>query len=381
MLKNKIYKYLFNEIFKNFITVLITFTTIAWTVRAVNFLDLMLDDGFSAAIYFKYSLLNITTIISRFIPLSFLLSLVISISRFERQQELLILWTTGLNKIKIANIFFLFSIFTLLLQIILSSIVNPYLLNKSRSLLKESKFSQISSMLKTNDFSDSFSGITFYIKNKVSDGTLENIFINDSNGNLNSLLGDVGTSKNTTIIAEKGFVTNGKIILYDGFIQKIDDKNIIKNINFDKTELSLNNFNTRTIIQPKIQETSSYYLFKCMVNKDINKKFQNCSFQNNKKDVTETLLRRVVAPFYVPLMSVIASFMLIYKKENKYNYLKKYIVFSSAFIILIIAEILLKYSGFSALNSFSYFLAPIILFIILYSILIKNILFEKKLNE
>jgi len=60
------------------------------------------------------------------------------------------------------------------------------------------------------------------------------------------------------------------------------------------------------------------------------------------------------------------------------NYLKKYIVFSSAFIILIIAEILLKYSGFSALNSFSYFLAPIILFIILYSILIKNILFEKR---
>tara|TARA_B110000114_G_C14942966_1_gene337176 strand:- start:394 stop:744 length:351 start_codon:yes stop_codon:yes gene_type:complete len=115
-----------------------------------------------------------------------------------------------------------------------------------------------------------------------------------------------------------------------------------------------------------------------MVNKDINKKFQNCSFQNNKKEVTETLLRRVVAPFYVPLMSVIASFMLIYKKENKYNYLKKYIVFSSAFIILIIAEILLKYSGFSALNSFSYFLTPIILFIILYSILIKNILFEKR---
>ena len=97
MLKNKIYKYFFNEIIKNFITILLTFTAIAWVVRAVNFLDLMVENGYGSSVYFKYSLLNITTIISRFIPLSFLISLTISIVKFERQQELLILWTTGLN--------------------------------------------------------------------------------------------------------------------------------------------------------------------------------------------------------------------------------------------------------------------------------------------
>ena len=42
MLKNKIYKYLLTEIVKNFFTILLTFTAIAWTVRAVNFLDLMI---------------------------------------------------------------------------------------------------------------------------------------------------------------------------------------------------------------------------------------------------------------------------------------------------------------------------------------------------
>jgi lipopolysaccharide export system permease protein len=130
MLKNKIYKYLSTEILKNFITILLTFTAIAWTVRAVNFLDLMIEDGYSAAIYFEYSLLNISTIVTRFIPLSFLLSLIISIAKFERQQELLILWSSGLNKIKIVNIFFLISILITLFQIILSIFINPYSLNK-----------------------------------------------------------------------------------------------------------------------------------------------------------------------------------------------------------------------------------------------------------
>ena len=129
MLKNKIYKYLFGEIFKNFITILLTFTAIAWVVRAVNFLDLMVEDGYGSSIYFKYSILNITTIMTRFVPLAFLLSLTFSIVKFERQQELLILWTTGLAKIKVVNIFLLIAFFVTLFQIILSLFINPYLDN------------------------------------------------------------------------------------------------------------------------------------------------------------------------------------------------------------------------------------------------------------
>ncbi len=168
MLKNKIYKYLFNEILKNFITILLTFTAIAWVVRAVNFLDLMVEDGYASSIYFNYSVLNITTIMTRFIPLSFLLSLTVCIIRFERQQELLILWVSGLAKIKIANIFILTAGIITALQLILSLFVNPTLLNKSRSLLSDTNALNISSILKSNEFSDTFKGMTFYIKKKTN---------------------------------------------------------------------------------------------------------------------------------------------------------------------------------------------------------------------
>ena len=131
MLKNKIYKYLSIVIFKNFITILLTFTAIAWTVRAVNFLDLMVNDGFSASVYFKYSLLNISTIATRFVPLSFLLSLILSVTKFERDQELMIIWTVGINKIRIANIFFILGFFLTMIQIFLGLIINPLSLNKS----------------------------------------------------------------------------------------------------------------------------------------------------------------------------------------------------------------------------------------------------------
>ena len=373
MLKNKIYIYLVSEIFKNFITILLTFTAIAWTVRAVNFLDLMIEDGFSASVYFQYSLLNIFTIVTRFVPLSFLLSMIISVSKFDRQQELLILWTTGSNKIKVANIFFLIGFLIALFQIILGLIVNPLTLNKSRALLRETDGKKINSVLKSSDFSDIFKGVTFYIDEKNLNNELINIFIKDTNGSLNTIVGEIDDSVNTTILAEKGAVVENKLILFNGSIQTIDKEKAIKNINFEKTELSIKEFSTRTITQPKIQETSSNDLFKCLINKFL----YDCEFKKNKKIVIENLSRRVGMPLYIPLVSIITSFLLFQKKEKKYNFIRKYILFTFAFIILIAGEVLLRFSGFSMTNFVLYFFSPIILLVILYAILLKKTNSEK----
>ena len=376
MLKNKIYKYFFNEIFKNFTTVLLTFTAIAWVVRAVNFLDLMVEDGYGSSIYFKYSLLNITTIITRFVPLAFLISLLISIIKFERQQELLILWTTGLAKTKIANIFLLIGIIVTVFQLTLSLIVNPYLLNKSRSLLSETGSLEMNSVLKSGDFSDAYDGVTFYIDHKNDNNELINIFIKDTGGKLGGIVNSVEQKKNSTIIAKKGFLSKDKLILFDGTIQTLNKRNELSNVRFEKTELSLSGMTTRSIKLPKLQETPSGLLIKCVVNKNYSSNVRNCS-ENYKTEAIQTITRRLGAPLYIPLISIIISFLLIYKKENKFNFLKKYTLFIFSFIALIFSEILLKYAGSVTWATTSYFLLPIGISFLLYVYLIKKMMSEK----
>jgi len=377
MLKNKIYKYFFNEILKNFITILLTFTAIAWVVRAVNFLDLMVDDGYSASVYLKYSALNITTILSRFIPLAFLLSLTISIVKFERQQELLILWTTGLAKIKVVNIFLLIAFFVTLFQIILSLFINPFLLNNSRSLLSNTNALEVNTVLKSNDFSDLFTGVTFYVDKKTPNNELLNIFIKDSDGALNTILNEVSQKQDTIVTAKKGFFIDDKLVLFNGIIQTLNQKNEIKNIRFEKTELSMNKMTTRTIKKPKVQETSSRLLLKCIYGQNDNLNLTDCSRNNYKNEAVQTLSRRLGTPLYIPLISIIVSFLLIYKKEKKYNFLKKYMLFVVSFIILIFAEILLKYTGFSTVVVSLYFILPIATSFLFYIYLFKKIMNEK----
>ena len=111
MLQNKIYLNYLSEIFKTFITILLGLSLIALTVRAVNFLDLIVESGYSVTTYFHYSLLNLFGITPKFIPFSFLLCLMIFIIKHGQDSEFTILWTSGVEKIQLVNLFFLNHLF------------------------------------------------------------------------------------------------------------------------------------------------------------------------------------------------------------------------------------------------------------------------------
>ena len=93
---NKIYNNYFFEIFKTFFTIILGLSLIALTVRAVNFLDLIVENGYSLTTYFKYSILNIFGIAPKF-PIAFLISIVIFIFKHENNREFVILWTAGVK--------------------------------------------------------------------------------------------------------------------------------------------------------------------------------------------------------------------------------------------------------------------------------------------
>ena len=369
MIKNKIYKYFTAEILKNFLIILFALSAVAWTVRAVNFLDLIVNDGHSLKTYLFYSLLNITNIFTKFIPISFLIALVVSIIRFDRQRELLVLLSSGLEKFKILNLFLYISFGILLLQLIFSIFITPSTLYKSRDLIRTSNFDSLASIIKINDFTDSFKKMTFYIEKKDKD-ILENVFIRDKANNFKNLSGKSNESNDTIIIAKRGFIKNKKIYLNQGVIQTINEEGQVESLYFSKTELNIENLTPRIITAPKLQETSTLSLLSCIF-RNTNLISQTCSFADNtKENVTETLARRLVLPLYIPSVCLVACFLLSARKKNiSGNFLKNNLIFLIAFLILVAAEILVRFSGLSNINFIVYSLIPIIFAPFLYLLL------------
>ena len=207
----------------------------------------------------------------------------------------------------------------MLVYIIFSTIITPTALNKSRSLIKQSGVDTVTNLIKPNAFSDAFKGLTFYVGEKENN-IVKNIFIKDDSNNLNSLLPENSSSKDKTIIAERGLIDKNKIILEKGIIQSYEKNNTVKIIQFNKTLLNFDNLDNRVIKDVKIQETSTIKILSCLknhyYNKIPNEYIKNCP-KNNISIVIETFSRRILMPLYIPLVSILISFMLIYTKIKK----------------------------------------------------------------
>ena len=377
MLSNKIYKHFFLELSKYFFIVLFTFTAIVWAVQAVNYLDLIVDDGHAVTIYLGYSLLNISKILTKFIPLSFLLALFLTILKLEDESEFMILWTAGLNKIRVVNFFLCVSFIVTFIQITLASFINPEVLNYSRSLIRSSNLDFISSMIKTNQFNDTVEGLTIYVEEKDENDLMKNIFIRDDKKILKGL-DNPKDSGNITIFAEKGKIEKrdkSYLALENGVIQTENKSKEIQSINFKKTSLLLQGMKTKSITQPKLQETSSIILMECLFKKDMEEKLLNCA-KKSKLDALSEFNRRFGMPLYIPYVAVLCSFLLIGRNDSKRKHLYKYFYFGIAFISLVMAEILVRYSGKSLNYSLIYYLIPILSVPLLYLILFRKFFFE-----
>ena len=367
MLQNKIYQNYIKEILKTFLVILFGLTIIAWTVRAVNFLDLIVDSGYSVTTYFQYSLLNLFGIFTKFIPLSFLIALIIFIIKQMQENEFVILWTSGVKKIKLVNLFFIISVVILFFYLIFSTFITPSALNLSRNLLSKNNFSSFSPTIRVQQFSDSFKGFTFLVEEKINN-EIKNVFIYDSANTLKNLNATPESKKSTTIVAEKGLVEEKRMILFNGQIITSEKEKLENSIiKFQQLNLDLKDLQNDTIKDPKLQETPTLDLVKCMF-KENKKKILNCE-EHTKKEIITVLNRRIVLPLYIPIISLLCSFLLI-KNESKKNYFSnKFSIFFISFLILLYAELIIRYTGIYKIISILFFISPLILIPIIYTLL------------
>tara|TARA_B110000211_G_scaffold217230_1_gene260923 strand:+ start:139 stop:1263 length:1125 start_codon:yes stop_codon:yes gene_type:complete len=364
MLQNKIYHNFLIEIFKTFLIILFGLTLIALTVRAVSFLDLIVENGYPVSIYFKFSLLNMFGLAPKFIPLSFLLALTIFILKHIQDSEFVILWTSSVKKIHVVNLFFFASTVVLIFYLILSMFITPMALNKSRQLLSNENFNSFLPTIKTQQFSDSFKGFTFIVEKRFNN-EIQNIFLHDKGNNLKNLSSNSTKTSSTTITAENGIINDKKMFLFNGQIitanQENTDNEIIK---FEQLNIDLSNLSTSTIKKPKIQETSTIKLMDCFINNTNDEKFCNQSF---KKEILPTLSRRIITPFYIPVLSLICALLLI---KSKKKYLNKISIFLYCFIILLFTELAVRFTGISNIILLIFITIPFILFFLFYFFLI-----------
>ena len=254
MLQNKIYQNFLKEILKIFFAILFGLSLIALTVRAVSFLDLIVDNGYPVSIYFKYSFLNFFGVAPKFIPFSFLLALTIFTIKRTQDSEFIILWTSGVKKIYLVNLFFISSLFILIIYLTLSTLITPLALNKSRSILNNDQLNSLLPAIKSQNFTDAFKGMTFIV-NEKKQNEVRDVFIHDKGENLKNLSSNTKDTSNVTIIAKKGLIDKKNFYLVNGqIITTKNSDNKVEVIKFKQLNIDLKIYQLQQLKNQKFKK-------------------------------------------------------------------------------------------------------------------------------
>ena len=120
-------KILFRKIMSDclifFLISLLSTSIIVWVFQAVNFLDVMIEDGRSFLIYIYYSALNLPKIITKILPFALFFSFFYVLGKYEINNELIILWNSGVNKIELVNFLLKISLIITILQIVITTFI------------------------------------------------------------------------------------------------------------------------------------------------------------------------------------------------------------------------------------------------------------------
>ena len=192
-----------------FIT-LISTGIVIWVFQAVNYLDIMIEDGRDYWIYISYSLLSFPKIIGKILPFVLFFTIFYVTIKYELNNELIIFWNFGVNKIQIINFIFIISLFLFLFQIILNSLIIPKSQDLARSFLKTSTVNFLGNFIKQQRFNDNIKGVTIYSDSKKNKNNLNNIYIKK----------EIDYKEFQITYAKKGIIkeinANPIIVLYDG---------------------------------------------------------------------------------------------------------------------------------------------------------------------
>ena len=365
-----------------FLISIISTGIIIWVFQAVNYLDIIIEDGRTYTIYLYYSLLNFPKIISKILPFAFFFSFSYVIAKYELNNELLIYWNFGVNKISFINFFFIFSVFIFFIQIVLTSFVVPYSQNIARSLVRTSDYDFVSNFIKTKKFNSTINNLTIFTESKDIEGNFRNIYIKK----------DTDKDSFQIIFAKKGILienqNNPVLELYEGENTSFYN-NRITSFSFSKSEFNLSSFSTNTILVKKTQEHKTKELLECIIvltdknlknDIQIKDKVRNCEFKNLDNILAE-LYKRLVIPLYLPSLMLISLFLIIHSKE-KINYSRyRLIVFLIGFFLIIFSESTLKFVDKSLYNNLLIGLIPIIIILFLYIYIISQLNYKKKLKK
>ena len=242
-------RYIFWQSAVPFAIVTFVLTGIIWLTQALRMLDVLISQGQSIFAYFDLTVLALPSTLAIVLPISLLCAVLYVLHKLISDSEVVVMFSAGMSMWRVALPVLAVAGAVSVVVLALNIYIAPAGLRELKSRLYEIRGDVITTMLREGTFTNPTEGLTVYVRERSSDGTVHGILVQDSRNKL----------KPTTYLAETGSLVKSpagpRLVMFNGNIQRVDrtadgESGPVTLLYFDKYTYDLSSY---------IQQEPEYY--------------------------------------------------------------------------------------------------------------------------
>lgn len=278
-------RYLLRQLLGPVALATLALTGVALLSQSLSGLDLIVNQGQSALVFLKVTLLAMPQLINMVMPIAVFVAALVALNRLHTEQEIVVCFAGGMSRWRVISPAIRLACTVALGALILNLWVQPAAYRAMRDELFQVRTDLASTLVREGEFTEPAPGLTVYAQSVDGVGVFRNLFIHQLKPN--------GSA--TTYTAEKGRIakTQGRTILVmeNGSNQEFSEKGVLeyltfKEYGFDLTPLT----NTDEMVHYKPSDRYPHELFFPDLQQDWERR--------NKLDLLAEGHSRLATPLY-----------------------------------------------------------------------------------
>lgn len=209
-------RYICRRILTLFPAGLLILTLIIWSTQALQRLDLVTAKGQTFAVFLELTVLAVPFLATLLAPIAFVIAMVAVYDGLNRDSELVVVGAAGAGRLRLLAPAMVAAGFCALLVLAGVVYLGPAGLAKARVMLTKVRADVVTSIVQPGRFIEIEDGLTVHIRDRLADGTLQGLVLNDSRS----------PDVTTTYLAETGRVVetegNTLLVMTNGSVQRLE---------------------------------------------------------------------------------------------------------------------------------------------------------------
>ncbi|MEL7543230.1 MAG: LPS export ABC transporter permease LptF [Pseudomonadota bacterium] len=173
-------RYMFRQMLAALVLILVALTAVLWIALALKSLNVVTNQGQTTWTFIKITFLALPNLLTVIAPVALMIAAVQTLNRANGDSELIVMTASGATVWQIARPFLLMAVFVAIAVAYGNMVLNPWSARALQLQIAEVRTDLITQVMKPGEFSKPETGLTFHIRGRERDETIQGLMFRDT---------------------------------------------------------------------------------------------------------------------------------------------------------------------------------------------------------